>query len=621
MYVSARVCLPLLLFVSSQFLLVEGAHALVNQLAGHASPYLAMHADDPVAWQDWNQAAVDRARHENKLLYVSIGYFSCHWCHVMQRESYRNKDIAKFLNTHFVPVKVDRELEPALDARMIEFVEAIQGRAGWPLNVFITPEGHPLYAVLYLPPHRFLQVVQRLHSLWEREREELEQLARGAKVTANIPNKPPPTAEEVEQYADQIERMALAAADSINGGFGRAAKFPSVPQLDFLLDRWESQPDTRIKDFLRVTLDRMANGGLYDHLGSGFFRYTTDPAWKTPHFEKMLYDNALLAQLYLRAARAFKHPTYEEVAHRTLAFLINELRTPTGAFVASLSAVDDSGKEGGYYLWNEARLRELLGPRERRAASLYWGMTGTAPFDSGYLPVKVLTPAEVAERMELGGAEVEQLLARAERKLYQARAQRDLPKDTKLLAGWNGLVLSAFAYAARVTDDDQYRRTAKGVRDYLLQQLWDGQSLRRAVRHGKAFGHASLEDYAYVAQGLLDWAESTGREPDFANAQAVVSQAWTRFYSLKGWHLAAASLIEAERAQVAILDGPMPSPSAILAGVTMALAARSDDERLRAKAISALSAGQERVQRNPLWNATHVRVMLANIPSGRSGSD
>ncbi len=531
----------------------------------------------------------------------------------MQRESYRDNGIAKFLNKHFVPVKVDRELESALDARMIEFVESIHGIAGWPLNVFITPEGYPLYAVLYLPPERFLAVLERVQELWTRDRERLLQLAARVNTRADGPGRPQLDLARVRSYAGKVEDWALTLADPINGGFGEGNKFPSVPQLEFLLARWESAQDPRLKEFLILTLDQMANLGLYDHLGGGFFRYTVDPGWEMPHFEKMLYDNALLAQLYLRAARAFDRPAYENVALHSLEFMIKELRTDSGGFMASLSAVDDQDVEGGYYLWHADDLVRLLDAPEHQAYRLAWRMTDAAPFDNGYLPIKGMESTVIAKQMGITETEVDKLLASAARKLSQARAQRVLPKDTKLLAGWNGLALSAFAYAARVTGDQRYRRVARGIRDYVMETLWDGTSLRRAERQGNAVGQAALEDYAYLAHALFAWARLTGRDGDYAQAATVARQAWKRFYGPSGWRLAETSLIQPETGQDLVLDGPMPSPSGVLARVSLELAAHRGDAALRDKALSALNSGHAQLEENPLWNATQVAAMLAHM--------
>ena len=587
-------------------LAANAAPALTNQLKHHPSPYLAMHAADPVAWQDWGPAAVERARREGKLLFISVGYFSCHWCHVMQRESYRNPDIAAFLNRHFVPVKVDRELEAALDARLIEFAERTRGQGGWPLNVFVTPEGYPMYALLYLPPAEFKSVLERLQGLWAKDRAVIERLARDeAKRAAAPAEMPAATGSFVEQ--------ALAQADFIHGGFGEQSKFPSAPQLEALLARAATAPEPRLQEFLKLTLDHMADLGLYDHVGGGFFRYTVDPSWKTPHFEKMLYDNALLARVYLHAARTLRVPQYEAVARATLDFMVRELRTPDGALIASLSAVDDKGIEGGYYLWNADELTALLSEeREARVLRLAFGMQDAAPFEAGYLPLRNIPPAEVAKRLGLDTAAVETALSQALETLHKARGKRALPRDTKLLAGWNGLALAAFAEAARVTGEAKYRDVAAGIRDYLMRALWDGKTLKRAVDKGRAVGAVALEDYAYVTQGLLEWARLTDSTADYAQAASVARAAWQRFYAARGWRLDERSLIQTSGAEAAIADGPLPSPSAVLVEAALALAGKTGDVALARQARTARDLARPAVQRDRFWQASHGALLAGD---------
>jgi len=610
MLIRARLSRRLVLVLLGSWLVVAPAHALTNQLKDHPSPYLAMHAGDPVAWQDWNQEAVAKARRENKLLYISIGYFSCHWCHVMQRESYQNREIAQFLNRHFIPVKVDRELEPALDARMIEFVETTRGMGGWPLNVFITPEGHPLYALLYAPPQEFLSVLNKLQQVWSTDRAELTRLAQSADTASTGPGTQVDR-RQAQEYGGKIVAGALSYTDPVHGGFGEQSKFPLVPQLDFLLSQFQRQPDPKLKELLQLTLDQMARNGLQDHLGGGFFRYTVDPGWKTPHFEKMLYDNALLARLYLRASRVLGRSDYEAVAVRTLEFMVRELRDPSGGFIAALSAVDDKQVEGGYYLWDQDQLKSVLTPQELKVYRLAWGMNDAAPFEDGYLPVKGVPVAEVASRLKLGQDKVETLLQTATIKLYRARLKRRVPRDTKVLAGWNGLALAAFSEAANILGEKSYREQAKATRDYLMQTLWDGKTLRRAVDGKRSVGAVALEDYAYVALGLLEWARLTGQDDDYAQAKQVATAAWKQFYGPRGWRLAESSLIQAEAGQDVITDGPMPSPSAVLAEVSLRLAVRTGDASLRKRALAALDSGHKLVQRDPFWYASHVGAMLA----------
>ncbi len=574
--------------------------ALENRLANHPSPYLALHAADPVAWQAWDRATADLARERGKPLFISVGYFACHWCHVMQRESYRDEKIARFLNEHFMPVKVDRELDPALDARLIEFAESTRGAAGWPLNVFLTPDGNPFYAALYLPPGEFLAVLERVAGLWQNERARVQQLARQEGAQPQGPGKPQLDAARVRAYQRQFLTEALRLADPMQGGFGEQNKFPMVPQLEWLLERQARAPDRKLGEFLLLTLDRMADGGLRDHLGGGFFRYTVDPGWREPHFEKMLYDNALLARLYLRAAAVFGRKDYRAVALETLDFMTRSLRAPEGGFIASLSAVDAQGVEGGYYLFGDADLEGLLSAEELAAVRSGFSMQGPAPFDAGHLPQSARPPKDA-----------EAVFARARDKLRAARATRALPRDAKRLAAWNGLALSAFATAARAGGSDGYRQVAQELRDFLATTLWDGRQLRRALAGDRAIGAVSVEDYAHVASGLLEWAELTGVEADFVLVREIVRQAWARFYGPAGWRLEEQSLIVAESGQDALADGPIPSPSGVLARVSLRLAERLKDKPLRVQALAALNSGHRLIESGIFWYPTQIGAMPA----------
>ena len=601
-----RLCV-VLVFLSQG---VAVATPLANQLRQHASPYLALHGDDPVAWQEWNPTTVERARREGKLLYLSIGYFSCHWCHVMQRESYRNAQIARYLNEHFIPVKVDRELEPALDARLIEFVENTRGMSGWPLNVFVTPDGHPLYATLYHPPQDFLNILERIEQLWRTDRARLATLARTAAVKPQGPGKPEVNGAQARALADKVVTEALKTADSVQGGFGDQHKFPQSPQLTFLLAHYERTPDPRLKDFLLLTLDAMAVNGLQDHLGGGFFRYTVDPSWKTPHFEKMLYDNAQLASLYRNAARVFGREDYRRIADRTLDFMLRELRAESGANIAALSALDDKGVEGGYYLWSATEVATLLTTDELQAYRPYAGMTDATPFDAGYLPLQAMSATAVAAQHQLKLADVEKRIASAEDKLRAARAKRVLPRDTKELGAWNGLALAAFAEAAQATGELRYRQAAQAVRNYLTTDLWNGKSLVRSRVQGKVSGKVALEDYAYVTLGLTKWATLTGEPRDYALAKAVANAAWKRFYGAQGFRLEENSLLVAETGQDVLSDGPMPSPSAVLAEASLYLAEKTGDAALRRQVLAALNSGSAVISANPFWYATPVSALL-----------
>lgn len=593
--------------------IVSPVHAgLTNELKGNPSPYLAMHGDDPVHWQTWGGHVMERARRENKLVYISIGYFACHWCHVMQRESYRNAEIAAFLNRHFIPVKVDRELHPALDARLIEFVERTRGYSGWPLNVFVTPEGYPLVGIVYLPPDNFRSLLQKIEQRWRTDEASLRQMAKGAAqaLEQGGPSPGPDLPANVgTRYREALVTAALKVGDPMAGGFFEPNKFPMAPQMLALLDAYRARPGDELGAFLRVTLDHMASQGLRDQLRGGFFRYVVDPNWQVPHFEKMLYDNALLAELYMKAARVLDAPDYERVARDTLDFMLRELRSPQKAMIASLSAVDDQGVEGGYYLWDEATLEGLLSPDERRVISAIWGLSGSPDLEHGHLPVRALSPQQAAEQLGLSRARVQALFESAQEKLRQAQRNRTLPRDDKLLAAWNGLALRALSLGARLDGGDAYRDAARGVRDYLANALWTGERLLRARAASGGLGDASLEDYAYVASGLVHWAQLSGKDADYRLAREIVHQAWRRFHTPNGWKMAEQSHIAYGTAEPVIADGPMPSPSSVLIEATLQLARHDGDDELRRRALTALNAGRETLDSDPFWFASQIRVI------------
>jgi len=587
-----------------------------NALAGNPSPYLAMHADDPVDWRDWGPQVLAQARAEGKPIFISSGYFACHWCHVMQGESYRDPEIAALINRHFVPVKLDRELHPALDAYLIGFVQRTAGPAGWPLNVFLSPEGYPMVGLTYAPPAQFRTFLERLVRTWTREPAELSDLARrGAlelaaedRAATSTPSRVPSSAE----LAGALVRHALLIGDDLAGGFGHQSRFPMAPNLMALLALQAREPDPALGDFLTVTLDAMATKGLRDHLGGGFYRYTVDPDWYTPHFEKMLYDQALLVPLYLRAAEVLGRPDDREIARETLDFLLREMSGPSGGFVSSLSALDGEGEEGGYYLWRPEELERLLSGAERRLMAEVWRLEGAPRFAAGHLPLLGPSPGEAAARQGLDPEAAERLFGAARNKLLSARGSRTLPRDDKELAGWNGLALSALAAGAAAFDEPRYREAAARLSAFLTERLIRGETLYRALDDQGWTVAATLEDYAYVARGLWDWAAVSGAQADRARALRLVDLAWSRFHGEGGWRLDADALLPGIPAEVALRDSPLPSPVAGL----IALALASGDPELAARARSALAGSAEAVAANPFAFAGQALLLVVHGTDG-----
>jgi len=589
---------------------------LVNTLQENPSPYLRMHSGDPVHWQEWNSDTVAKARDENKLLFVSIGYFACHWCHVMQKESYQAEDIANLLNKDFVPVKVDRELNPALDARLIEFVERTRGYSGWPLNVFVTPDGYPLIGIVYLPHDDFKDLVSKLSVLWKQDSQGLGSDAKGAAIELTAPElnmDRRPLATTPGTLGNLMVNNSLAQADLFMGGFGEQSKFPSVPKLSALLHAYQRNPDEKLGKFLRRTLDNMQNHGLNDSLGGGFFRYTVDPQWRVPHFEKMLYDNALLASLYFDAGEILGQPRYSATALTTTKFMRETLGRQNGGLVASLSAVDDKNIEGGYYLWNLDEIKKVLNAEEWRVAEQAWGLYGSPTLEGTFLPAMERKFDELAGELGLTVTEIKTVLASARSKLLEVRAQRGLPVDDKFITAWNGLSLSAFVAAAKYTGDSREQKAAQTLHDYIVHELWDGNSLIRARSHtGKVIGDGKLEDYAFVAQGLLDWADYTGDAQDYQLVAKVIEQSWKRFVTTRGWKLSESSLLAYGESEAVISDGPMPSPAALIIRISQQLKKRNIETGVSDDSLLAiLAASEASVLEDPYWFASYVAAFEA----------
>ena len=599
MRVGLRTCLLVLLCQTLIAMAWAQEQPFANRLADHPSPYLALHGSDPVAWQEWNAETVARARRENKLLYVSVGYFACHWCHVMQRESYKNPEIAALLNRHFIPVKVDRELNNGLDDALQGFSERLNRIAGWPLNAFVTPEGYPVFVMLYAPPDEFRVVLQRLAQRWQADSDGIRRLARQAAPPPSVrPKSAPVTATRTARGTRDFLASAWQEADMLHGGFGQVSKFPMAPQLALLLELAARKPDSKLNEFLRLTLDQMASRALQDHVGGGFFRYTTDPAWETPHFEKMLYDNAQLAMLYLQAAGTLRQPRYRSTAMAALDFMRNELQDEAGGLYSSTSAVDEKGREGAAYLWEPGELESLLSPETLTAARRVWQLNGPRPFQYGYLPVEYQTPTE-RERGLLDQAYVD---------LRTARKARTLPKDSKMNAGLNGLALSAFSQGQHLAP--AYRQSADRIMDFLVKYLIRGDRLMKSLAKGQVLPGAELEDYAYVVQGLLDYADATGDANSRVLALKLSHTAWALFWSEAGWKREAQPLLATLKPEPALADGALASPSDVLILASL----RLKDKQLTRQARQAAAWVIPGFARDPLSFPTRVRVLgrLAN---------
>ena len=491
-------------------------HPHANRLAGSTSPYLLQHAHNPVDWYPWGEAALARAREEDKPVLLSIGYSACHWCHVMAHESFENEAIAALMNEHFVSVKVDREERPDLDDIYMAATMAMNhGQGGWPMTVFLTPDQRPFFAGTYFPPEDrhgrpgFPAILRRIAELWRDNRPALERV--GGELAAHLRNstEPSPGTVDLDAAFTRITDQLAATFDPAWGGFGRAPKFPPATLLRLLLlvDR---RGDPRALPMVRRTLDGMARGGMYDQIGGGFCRYSTDNAWLVPHFEKMLYDNALLARAYLEGYQVTADPFYRQVATEVLDYILREMTAPEGGFYSATDA-DSEGVEGKFFVWTPAELQAVLGPDAALAAA-WFDVSEMGNWEGRSIPRTPRTLAEVAVEFGMDAGKASARLAEARRALYTARSRRVKPGlDDKVLTAWNGLMIGAMAEGTRVLGEKRWLAAATRAADFVLEQLRteDGRLLR-SWRAGTAHLNAYLEDYAFLGNGLLDLYEAGG---------------------------------------------------------------------------------------------------------------
>lgn len=582
--------------------------AFGNQLKNHASPYLALHGDDPVDWMEWNSETLEKAQSENKPIFISIGYFSCHWCHVMQRESFSDTMVADELNKNYISIKVDRELNPVLDKRLIDFVQATIGRAGWPLNVILTPDVYPLTGATYLPKEHFQGALVRLATMWEDDPERMladsrsldEQLAERRKSSDERGFK-----KNIAENRNRFIEQTMQQADSMQGGFGQQNKFPSVTQLKALMEINRTVQREDINEFLLLTLDQMQNNGLNDAISGGFFRYTVDPGWETPHFEKMLYTNAMLPELYLDASLQFSRPDYKQTAIQTIEFLRNFMRAKEGAYISSLSAVDDKNVEGGFYLFEQEELESILNVNELPLANKALGLDRPAVLEDGVLPISFASAQKLASELELPVASIEKKLTAIKQKLLLWRSEnRKVPPDDKLLSGWNGMVLSAFA---RVYDVHPDSRDAGEQLSEFLQSLYKDDILYRSSQKEL---EGTLGDYASVALGLLRWAQVSGDKDALANGESMVVAAWSRFFEDGGWLESDGSLLPGEYRRLHIGDSSLTSPETQLLEATLLLDSSQEFDKLKAKTKQILEQSTHGLELNPYVYASLIALSV-----------
>ncbi|MCQ3938589.1 MAG: thioredoxin domain-containing protein [Chloroflexi bacterium] len=588
-----------------------------NQLINESSPYLLQHAENPVDWHPWGEEALAKAKAEDKPIFLSVGYAACHWCHVMAHESFEDPETAALMNEYFVNIKVDREERPDIDAIYMQATVAMTGSGGWPMSVFLTPDLKPFYAGTYFPPVRrfnmpsFKDVLTGLANAWKHDRAEVE--STGGKVSQHLQAQVKPQSREAltPEHLNAIANAIRESYDWGYGGWGDAPKFPQPMALEFLLHHSALRKTDEYTKLIRHCLDAMARGGMYDVVGGGFSRYSTDNLWRVPHFEKMLYDNALLVRVYLHAWQVFKDPFYKRIAVETLEFIAREMTHTQGGFYSSLDA-DSEGEEGRFYVWTQDEIRDVLKDDFEFFEAAY-GITAKGNWEGKTVLQRALDDSSLAARFHLDLETVQAKLADAHSRLYTARAMRVRPAtDDKILTAWNGLMLAAVAEASRVlesgsllptTDQQTGQLQSLAVRsaEFLLSELRPNGKLRRAWRDGKTTNEVFLEDYAALILGLLELYQTDFNTRWFAAAKELTDEMIERFHDPEGGffdtpHDGETLLLRPKELQ----DNATPSGNALACEALLKLAAFTDEGRYRDLAEESLKQVAGYLLRYPL---------------------
>jgi uncharacterized protein YyaL (SSP411 family) len=594
---------------------------VANRLANETSPYLLQHAHNPVDWYPWGQEALERARTEDRPILLSIGYSACHWCHVMERESFENPAIAELMNAEFVNIKVDREERPDLDGIYMQAVQAMTGSGGWPMTVFLSPDGTPFYGGTYFPPDDrggmpgFPRLLTAISAAWRNRRDEV--LNNGAQLREQLKQTIPRPSSDAELDAgilDSAARGLIAQHDPDQGGFGHAPKFPQPMALEFLLRDWRRTGNDNALTIVAQTLEHMARGGIYDQLGGGFARYSTDDEWLAPHFEKMLYDNAQLARAYLMGYQATDNAFFKDVAEQVLEYVLRDMTDPSGGFYSSEDA-DSEGEEGKFYVWTPAEVTEQLGSADARLFCAFYDIREPGNFEGRASILRMQrTPFELAP--ELGVTEVELLAAleRGRSVLFEARSSRVRPaRDEKVLASWNGLMLRAMAEAASVLNRPDLLRAAERNAAFLLDVMRgpDGR-MHRTWKPGHAARlNGYLEDYANVADGLLALYEATFEPRWLAAATDLADGILQRFADTE--HGGFFDTSDDHETLIArpkdIFDNATPSGNSVAADVLLRLALLTDRQQYRQAAESVLQLLRDAMTRYPLGFARALNAL------------
>ncbi|MDA8016534.1 MAG: DUF255 domain-containing protein [Thermoanaerobaculia bacterium] len=582
----------------------DGQPVYVNRLILEDSPYLIQHAHNPVDWYPWGAEAFEKAQREDKPIFLSIGYSTCHWCHVMERESFDNEDVARRLNEGFVSIKVDREQRPDVDQVYMTAVHVLGQRGGWPMSSFLTPDGHSFFGGTYYPRESFVQLLDAVANAWDVDRQRvLTQAHRISDVVRDVMT----AAQEAAQVDEEVLRAAvdeiLSRFDPYKGGFSPAPKFPHEPELLFLLGRAARSGDERVLNAVSATLDHMARGGIYDQVGGGFHRYSTDADWLVPHFEKMLYNQAHLARAYLEASRLVGDPFFERVARQTLDYVLRDMTSPQGGFYSATDA-DSEGREGEFFVWTVGEIRSTLSSEEADLALRLFGATSSGNFEGKNI---LHLPAPLKQQAEELGLSLQGLLVRLDRirhRLYNAREERPRPlRDDKIVTAWNAMMITTLARASTSLREDRYAEAAVGAAEFLWRhsRRQDGR-LWRAVLQGTGSVSATQNDHAYMLEAFAALYDATGDERWLDRAGELADSMVEGFWDDDdgGFFLGEDDYEGRLPARPkSSTDGAIPSGNAVAARAFAQLAERTGDAVFRQRAEATLAAFSGRVRGQP----------------------
>jgi uncharacterized protein YyaL (SSP411 family) len=583
-------------------------HKYTNALAKETSPYLLQHAHNPVDWYPWGEEALSRAKVQDKPILLSIGYSACHWCHVMERESFENEEVARLMNENFVNIKVDREERPDLDAIYMAVVQMVTGSGGWPMTVFLTPDQEPFFCGTYFPLEAaggkpgFRQVIEEVAEAYREKKQDIRlngELIR--KELRNLNVLPDPADIPDADILNEAVSGMISGYDARHGGFGQAPKFPPSMALSFLMRSFQRTGDNHLLGIVRNTLVHMACGGIYDQLGGGFHRYAVDAEWLVPHFEKMLYDNALLSRVYVDAYLLTGEGFWRRIAEETLDYVLREMTSPEGGFYSSQDA-DSEGREGAFYLWSYDEVRSLLDDGEKDAFCRYYGITRGGGFEGINILNIPRSGDNVAKLCGISEQRLLEILREGKRKLFVARERRIRPgRDDKILTAWNGLMLRSFAEAANALGREDYCEAAVRNAGFLLSELRSNGRLLRSYKDGRARFGAFLEDYACLLDGLLSLYEAVFDPVWISEAENLATEMVRRFWdsSGDGFFFTAADHETLIHRPKEFYDHAVPSGNSVAAGALLKLAKLTGDESWSRYAASIFKRLVDPMRRQP----------------------